>query len=587
MDRDALARLAEHLQEGLILLGPRLEVRVCNRAALRLLRLGGARPVSLQDVQERSGAALCPLVDEVLRTGRDLRDQDLRMEGTHTPRLRADALVAGRGRAGLLLLVREAGLPEAEQLDLLSDVSHELRSPLTSLSTALELVLAGEAGPVSSEQGRLLRLSERATERMQRMVEGVLDLARQRCGRLVLARRTMELSELLPSLMEQAALVAQRGGRTLHYSGEAAALAHVDPDRFSQVVDNLVGNALKFTPAGGHVTVTARAQRPAADTGLVRLGQALGLQPLGALVTVQDDGPGMERYTRERAFARYFQGQAPQGGRCRGAGLGLAIADALVRAHDGTIALESAPGAGTTFSVWVPADESVARMVGAVRAAEEVLARADAGDALPLILVVECLGTAGADAGTGLEHIRADLERDLARGRWIAALTEHIGVIALPAAAGSPDAASGALGDALGEVSGAASGAASGGASAHASGGAPGAAAGGASGHAHGGADAGALAGEILGVPWDSIGGSAWGAAARTDPRGWGPAEAAGPSLRAGWALFPADGADAGTLLAVAVGRARALRAASARDPVPAACKEEGLERSTQAADRR
>jgi two-component system sensor histidine kinase BaeS len=220
---------------------------------------------------------------------------------------------------------------------ILRRLGHELRTPLTALRT----VLANLSDTAPPEQAAALAAAEAEAARLGRLVEEMLAISRGRTA-ATLDQRPIDLGTLGATTCALFAVRAGRLGVALQAPdpAEAAVVVRGDPDRLRQVLVNLLDNALRHTPPGGHIAVGVRAH--AAQ----------------AVLTVRDDGEGMDAQTSRWAFEPYYQGsEAPNGAPARttgSSGLGLAIVREIVSAHGGTIALDSAPGAGTTVTVRLP-----------------------------------------------------------------------------------------------------------------------------------------------------------------------------------------------------------------------------------------
>jgi PAS domain S-box-containing protein len=241
------------------------------------------------------------------------------------------------------LLARERGQNEQlRQLDRLKDefvalVSHELRTPLTSIRGYLDLVLDGGPGDLNDEQRRFLGVVERNSERLQRLVGDLLFIAQVDAGRLALELDRVDVAAVGAEAIEAARPAADEKGLELRLAGDSRAALVGDRARLAQLVDNLVSNAVKFTPAGGHVEVGVHAR------------------PEEITIVVSDSGIGISVEEQSRLFERFFRTAAATSQEIPGTGLGLVISKAIVDAHEGTIELESVEGHGTTFRVTIPA----------------------------------------------------------------------------------------------------------------------------------------------------------------------------------------------------------------------------------------
>ncbi|MBI5960701.1 MAG: HAMP domain-containing histidine kinase [Chloroflexi bacterium] len=223
------------------------------------------------------------------------------------------------------------------QRDFLANVSHDLRTPLTSIQGFSQAIAEGVAGDQASAQRAALIIHDEAA-RMHRMVESLLDLARIEAGQLDLKPRAIAPSELLLGIGESLSVRARDKGLNLALDvpPDLPRIAG-DGDRLAQVFNNLLDNAIKHTPQGGNVRLHAQtAQR-------------------GIAVTVQDSGEGIPADDLPRIFERFYQvDKSRQHDRRSGMGLGLAIVRQIVQLHGGTINVASEIGHGTTFTVWLP-----------------------------------------------------------------------------------------------------------------------------------------------------------------------------------------------------------------------------------------
>jgi signal transduction histidine kinase len=239
----------------------------------------------------------------------------------------------------------------------IATVSHELRTPLTSILGYTELLLELHAGPLSEDQERCLRTIERNGDRLLQLSEDLLLLSRADAGALEVHREPVDLATLVGEATAAHEPVAARAGIELLTDLEDAR-AEGDSARLAQLVDNLVSNAIKFTPAGGQVLVT--------------------LRPVDgeAVIAVEDTGLGIATAEQAHLFERFYRSPEAADRAIHGTGLGLAIAKAVVEAHGGRISVESVPGKGSTFSVCLPAGAATARSVPTDEAVRAAAARA-------------------------------------------------------------------------------------------------------------------------------------------------------------------------------------------------------------------
>ena len=253
--------------------------------------------------------------------------------------LRAVALLRESERLGHALARQNAELKELDRLkdDFVASVSHELRTPLTSIRGYLELVRDGEAGELTEQQDAFLEVVDRNAERLLRVVGDLLFVAQLDAGATAIEPAPADPAVLVEHARAAAEPIAEQKGLTLASNlGALPETIEIDASRISQALDNLVSNAVKFTPAGGTVTMSAHA-----TNGHVELA-------------VRDSGPGIAAGDQERLFERFFRTADATDQAIAGTGLGLAITKAIVEAHGGSIELESAPGAGSTFRILLP-----------------------------------------------------------------------------------------------------------------------------------------------------------------------------------------------------------------------------------------
>ncbi|HZS24132.1 MAG TPA: PAS domain-containing protein [Gaiellaceae bacterium] len=249
---------------------------------------------------------------------------------------------AERDRESLLAQTQDQN-ERLRKLDRMKDefialVSHELRTPLTSICGYLELLLHDEViEALPEDELNWLQVIDRNAERLLRLVEDLLLTAQASAGNLALEKAELDVAQLLEQAVQAGKPVAAARGITLTCSTSPLPLAHGDAQRIGQVVDNLVSNALKFTPPGGTVEV-----RTYAHNGAIR-------------IEVADSGMGIPEAEQVQLFERFYRTARAQEEAIPGVGLGLSIAKAIVEAHDGRISVRSAEGVGTTFFVDLPA----------------------------------------------------------------------------------------------------------------------------------------------------------------------------------------------------------------------------------------
>jgi signal transduction histidine kinase len=239
-------------------------------------------------------------------------------------------------QAQRLLTYQNEQLLELDTLkdEFVSSVSHELRTPLTSISGYVDLMLEDEH---DAQKRGYLGIVERNAERLLKLVSDLLFSAQLQGGRLDFERTEVDLHRLVLQSVESARPRAEAAGIELVLDAQSVPPVAGEPVRLGQLLDNLVSNAIKFTPGGGRVDVHLSLR-----DGLVRF-------------EISDTGIGIAELERERLFERFFRSQTALDRQIQGTGLGLYISKAIVEAHGGRIGVHSEPGEGTTFVVELPA----------------------------------------------------------------------------------------------------------------------------------------------------------------------------------------------------------------------------------------
>ncbi len=237
--------------------------------------------------------------------------------------------------------ISERKAVEQRQDEFVATVSHELRTPLTSIAASLSLLRVGSAGTLPQPASHLLEIADANCQRLVRMVNDILDLKKLDAGQMRFHFQRCEARALLQKAIESNQSLAASCGVTIRLDAATSAVLYVDPDRFIQVVTNLLANALKFSPAGREV-VAALERR--GDN--VRIG-------------VRDHGTGVPDEFKPHIFQSFAQ--ADGSGKKGGSGLGLSIAQRIVDGMHGQIGFADASGGGTVFYIDLPNADHLAR----------------------------------------------------------------------------------------------------------------------------------------------------------------------------------------------------------------------------------
>ncbi|MBD3184515.1 response regulator [Candidatus Poribacteria bacterium] len=221
--------------------------------------------------------------------------------------------------------------------ELISIVSHELRSPLTSIINSLGVLSSGMVGDLSQDARKMMDIAHRNSERLLRLINDILDIDKIEFGVMEFDMKPLDLKELLKQSIESNSSYAQQFGINL-IMNDSVPVARVmgDEDRLMQVMTNLLSNAIKFSPKDETINISLEK-----NNGNIR-------------VSIKDKGPGIPEEFRNKVFEKFTQTQIPGQNSREGTGLGLSIAKAIIEGMDGHIAFETETGVGTTFYFDLP-----------------------------------------------------------------------------------------------------------------------------------------------------------------------------------------------------------------------------------------
>jgi two-component system phosphate regulon sensor histidine kinase PhoR len=339
-----VARIVDALAIGMIYVDGRGTIALVNDAAHTLFRIKSANVVGRSVIEVVPSFELDQRVRDALRGG-SWRGS-ISLAGTVPPRRLTVAVVPRDDREGAVLLASDqTRLHELERTrsEFISNVSHELRTPLSSIKLMIETMLASD-----DREARELFLPQvlKEVDRMVRLVEELLELARAESGRVVLKRERLDLAALVEGVVGSFEARAQTLGVHLTFEGSAAQIEG-DPQRLTQVAINLIDNALRHTPSGGAIEVSVRNVVP------------------DVLLVVHDTGVGIPYNDLPHIFDRFYVVDRSRARESAGTGLGLAIVRQFVEAHDGRVTADSELGVGSTFHCRFPAARDLSQPRGA------------------------------------------------------------------------------------------------------------------------------------------------------------------------------------------------------------------------------
>ncbi|HEU4369217.1 MAG TPA: ATP-binding protein [Methylomirabilota bacterium] len=340
-ERAKATAILDGMVEGVIAVDGQECILLMNERARAMFGVGQGRGDGKPFLEVIRNADL----HEIFRSGRTAGDvfrRELRLIHPVDRTLRVTAVplrLAGE-EPGLVLVVddvTELRRLEHVRTEFIANVSHELRTPLTAIQGYLETLLGG-ALEEREHARRFVEIAFRHTERLGRLLNDLTDLSNIELGKVSLRLAATPLGPVVDAVLEIVAAKARDGGVALHADVSPVLSVQADHDRLLQILINLVDNAVKYTPAGGAVTVRARAT---AD-GRVETG-------------VSDTGVGIPRADLPRITERFYRVDKARSRELGGTGLGLAIVRHLVLAHGGEMTIESEEGRGTTVRVTLPA----------------------------------------------------------------------------------------------------------------------------------------------------------------------------------------------------------------------------------------
>ncbi|MDX1688454.1 MAG: ATP-binding protein [Candidatus Promineifilaceae bacterium] len=352
-----LQTLIQSSQDGILFLSHDLRLSVINTRAIELLQLSGTvadwenRPAldivtELEDTAPRAAEAAQEELQRFAEGARSGADGDFTVPPFSIYWYGVPVKVQGGKMAHLVVLRDITEQQRAEQMrnDLIRAMVHDLRNPLSGMLTALRTIewldKQGQA-PLTAIQRRSVERTSESAERMVHLVDNILDVSRLESGQMPLAPAAIAVDDLVEKVVDSQLLLATEKQLTLAYDVEATLPpAWADGELLERILQNLLDNAIKFTPEGGHITVTARRRTPEGD------GEQSGF----IQISVADTGPGIPPSLQRRLFQKFVAGDEQDAG----SGLGLAFCKLAVEAHGGDLWVQSQLGEGATFTFTVP-----------------------------------------------------------------------------------------------------------------------------------------------------------------------------------------------------------------------------------------
>jgi signal transduction histidine kinase len=343
MEQSRIRTIVNCMADGVLVTNRDLEVVLYNPAFMRLLEIPAA-PTEPQHLSRYLGdETLIAELQAMLEKGGEVPEfisQEMRRGTLHLRSLSAPILGPERGVEGSVTVVHD--ITNFKQLDEMKSnfvhlVSHELRSPLATIKQQMAVMLDGLAGELTGKQREMLTRAQGKIQGLLELINDLLDVAKIESGRAVEQQVPTDLGHLLEETVAFMKGRAEHQGVLLELERpEALPLVQADPRSMEEVFNNLISNAINYSPNGGRVTVRALPH----DNYLE--------------VRVSDTGIGIAPEELAKIFDKFYRVKDPQTRQVIGTGLGLAIVKGVVDSHRGTVEVESAPGVGTTFRVLLP-----------------------------------------------------------------------------------------------------------------------------------------------------------------------------------------------------------------------------------------
>jgi PAS domain S-box-containing protein len=345
-EHSRLKALIESSRDGIILVGTEQQIMVVNHTALEFLGLQGGpedwthRPLAdaFSKLRRESPEAVKAALSEMRHVNRDDQESregelELRSRSLRWSNLPVSGDAAAVGRLIVLEdVTRERALQRMRD-DLTHTMVHDLRNPLNIVSGSLDMLEDSLQSSPTSEDGQVLKIAKQSTERMLNMINGILSISRLESGRMPLNRTTVDVSEIVKSVFDAQVPLAREKDLQLEFAAvDDIPKVEVDTELVERVFQNLLGNAIKFTPSGGKIAVTLKEVEDDLH------------------VAVSDSGPGIPQEISDQLFEKFVTGMQIE----KGSGLGLAFCRMAVEAHGGQIWVESNPEDGATFHFTLP-----------------------------------------------------------------------------------------------------------------------------------------------------------------------------------------------------------------------------------------
>ncbi|MBI4430415.1 MAG: PAS domain S-box protein [Candidatus Omnitrophica bacterium] len=341
--------IVRSMAEGVIMVNNKGEVLLMNPAAEKLLGARKEQKVGKSILSDLKEEHLVSLAQDA--KGKEEREIVVQSQSDQTRKVlkASNAIIESEDGKTVGFVSVLSDVTKQKEFDELktafvASVTHELRTPLNSVQESLSLLLDRVTGDLNKPQEKLVTIASTNIQRLSRLINDLLDLSKMEARKLQLEPKTFMIDELVKQIIDTFNAWAKSKKVTIESNFEVEKLElDADQDRITQVLTNLTGNALKFTPAGGKITIATclRKAQDAPDKSFVQ-------------VSVQDTGPGIQKKDFQRIFEKFVSLNTAQLQGVSSTGLGLSISKEIVELHGGRIWVESELGKGSRFIIEIP-----------------------------------------------------------------------------------------------------------------------------------------------------------------------------------------------------------------------------------------
>lgn len=343
-EKDKTLSIITNFSDGLLVFDKENKISLINPRAEKFFNVKGGDIINKSFSELVAFPAIKPVVSLVGGEMAEIFRHEAKIKEGLILEVSTIPVIGGKEKTGTLLVLHDVTREktiEKMKTEFVSLAAHQLRTPLSAIKWALKMLIDGDLGPLSLEQTEIVEKTYKSNERMVDLVNDLLDVTRIEEGKYLFKPVLTEIEPILQFVVKSYQEEAKRRHLTLKFDkpdGETP-LAVLDVEKIRIAVQNLIDNAIKYTPQGGRVTVSLNYDKKELE------------------VAVKDTGVGIPEDQKERIFSKFFRGSNVIKVETDGSGLGLFIAKNIIQAHGGKIWFESEEGRGTTFYFSLPVRE--------------------------------------------------------------------------------------------------------------------------------------------------------------------------------------------------------------------------------------